>query len=140
MHRCRGVPPAATSLSGVARRIPDPDGTDAVRAALAPDAGRPELALAVRYSLQCLAERAPGRSVEVRVPPFGAVQAVEGPGHTRGTPPNVVETDAATWLALATGAETWADAVGRGAVRASGVRADVSPWLPLVRAEPGTRL
>lgn len=117
----------------MAKRIPDLDGTDAVRAALEPGAARPTTALAVRYSLQCLAERAPGKSVEVRVPPFGAVQAVEGPGHTRGTPPNVIETDAATWLALATGAETWAEAVGRGAVRASGVRADVSPWLPVVR-------
>ncbi|WAC67277.1 sterol carrier family protein [Agrococcus sp. SL85] len=121
----------------MAKRIPDLDGADAVRAALEPGAARPTTALAVRYSLQCLAERAPGKSVEVRVPPFGAVQAVEGPGHTRGTPPNVVETDAATWLALATGAETWAEAVGRGAVRASGVRADVSPWLPLVRPGAG---
>ncbi|GEK80273.1 sterol carrier family protein [Agrococcus baldri] len=117
----------------MAKRIPDLDGLDAVRAALAPGAERAQTALAVRYTLQCLAERAPGKSVEMRVPPFGAVQAVEGPGHTRGTPPNVIETDAATWLALASGEETWTDAVGRGAVRASGVRADVSPWLPLVR-------
>lgn len=120
----------------MAKRIPDLDGMDAVRAALTPEAGRTARALAVRYTLQCLAERAPGRSVEVRVPPFGAVQAVEGPGHTRGTPPNVIEVDVATWLALATGAETWADAVARGVVRASGVRADVSPWLPLVRPHP----
>lgn len=117
----------------MAKRIPDLDGMDAVAAASGPDAGRSERALAVRYTLQALAERAPGKSVEVRVPPFGAVQAVEGPGHTRGTPPNVIETDAGTWLALATGEETWADAVARGAVRASGVRADVSAWLPLVR-------
>jgi hypothetical protein len=117
----------------VAKRIPDLDGTDAVRAALAPGAARPQTALAVRYTLQCLADRAPGKSVEMRVPPFGAVQAVEGPGHTRGTPPNVIETDAVTWLALASGAETWADAVSRGAVHASGVRADISSWLPLVR-------
>lgn len=117
----------------MAKRIPDIDGMDAVTAVSSPDAGRAERALAVRYTLQCLAERAPGKSVEVRVPPFGAVQAVEGPGHTRGTPPNVIETDAATWLALATGEEAWADAVARGAVRASGVRADVSAWLPLVR-------
>lgn len=117
----------------MAKRIPDVDGMAAVTAALEEDASRPDRALAVRYTLQCLAERAPGKSVEVRVPPFGAVQAVEGPGHTRGTPPNVIETDAATWLALATGAESWADAMARGAVRASGVRADVSPWLPIVR-------
>ncbi|WP_072314448.1 sterol carrier family protein [Agrococcus sp. Marseille-P2731] len=120
----------------MAKRIPDLDGMDAVRAALAPGASRPETALAVRYTLQCLAERAPGKSVEVRVPPFGAVQAVEGPGHTRGTPPNVIETDVATWLALASGREGWADAMGRGAVHASGVRADVSAWLPLVRMQP----
>lgn len=118
---------------GVAKRIPDLDGIDAVRAARLPGAERTQTALAVRYTLQCLADRAPGKSVEMRVPPFGAVQAVEGPGHTRGTPPNVIETDAATWLALASGAETWADAMGRGALRASGVRADVSSWLPLVR-------
>lgn len=118
----------------MAKRIPDLDGMAAVAAALAADASRADRALAVRYTLQCLADRAPGKSVEVRVPPFGAVQVVEGPGHTRGTPPNVVETDASTWLALATGAETWAEAMARGAVRASGVRADVSPWLPLVHA------
>ena len=129
----RPLVPRLTTLEPMAKRIPDLAGTDAVRAALLPDAERAETALAVRYTLQCLAERAPGKSVEVRVPPFGAVQAVEGPGHTRGTPPNVIETDAATWLALATGEDTWADARGRGAVRASGVRADVSAWLPLVR-------
>ena len=65
-----------------------------------------DLATAVRYLLQLLVEKAPGNSVEVRVPPFGAVQVVEGPRHTRGTPPNVVETDAATWIALATGASS----------------------------------
>lgn len=120
----------------MAKRIPDLDGVVAVHAALEPGAGRAEKALAVRYTLQCLAERAPGKSVEVRVPPFGAVQAVEGPGHTRGTPPNVIETDAATWLGLASGREAWADAMERGAVHASGVRADVSTWLPLVRPRP----
>ena len=108
-----------------------------VRAALAAGAvaPRPVTAMAVRWLLQVLADGEPGATVEVRVPPFGAVQFREGLSHTRGTPPNVVETDAVTWLALATGAETWADAVGRGVVRASGVRADVSPWLPLVRAQ-----
>lgn len=68
--------------------------------------------------------------------PSVPVQAVEGPGHTRGTPPNVIEIDVATWLALASGTESWADALGRGAVHASGVRADVSAWLPLVRLSP----
>jgi len=88
-------------------------------------------ATAVRYTLDELGERAPGRSVEVRVPPFGVVQCVEGPRHSRGTPPNVVETDAQTWLCLATGAMTWPDALAQGVLRVSGTRADVSRWLPL---------
>ena len=86
---------------------------------------------AVRFTLEELATRAPGNSVEVRVPPFGAVQAIAGPRHTRGTPPNVVETDAETWLSLATGAIEWASAVAQGRVSASGERADLSEWLPL---------
>ena len=93
---------------------------------------RTTLALAVRYSLQLLAEQAPGGTVEVRVPPFGAVQCVEGPRHTRGTPPNVIETDASTWLALATGALSWGDARAAGRVQASGQRADLSGLLPIV--------
>ena len=92
---------------------------------------RATLATAVRYTLEELASVAPGRSVEVRVPPFLAVQCIEGPRHTRGTPTNVVETDGDTWLALATGRLTWADAVGSGAVRASGQRADLTAYLPL---------
>jgi hypothetical protein len=77
---------------------------------------------------------APGGSVEVRVPPFGVVQCIEGPRHTRGTPPNVVQTDSRTWLLLATGRLLWADAVKRGLVTASGTRAaEVAAWLPLVR-------
>lgn len=94
---------------------------------------RSTLALAVRYSLQLLAEQAPGGTVEVRVPPFGAVQCIEGPKHTRGTPPNVVETDVTTWLALATGALSWADARVAGRVHASGQRADLTEVLPIVR-------
>ncbi len=86
---------------------------------------------AVRFTLEELADVAPGNSVEVRVPPDGAVQAVEGPRHTRGTPPNVVETDPATWLALATGRTTWDEAVAAGRVHASGERADLSALLPL---------
>ena len=81
-----------------------------------------------------LAEVAPGNAVEVRVPPDGAVQAVEGPRHTRGTPPNVVETDAQTWLALVTGALTWEEAAADGRIRASGERADLREWLPLQAA------
>lgn len=85
----------------------------------------------VKHWLAALAQRAPGRSVEVRVPPYAAVQVVEGVRHTRGTPPAVIELDARTWLALATGALTWAEAESSGAVRASGERADLSPYLPL---------
>ena len=105
----------------------------AVRAAAAASGhpGRADLATAVRYLLQLLAEKAPGGAVEVRVPPFGAVQVIEGPRHTRGTPPNVVETDAATWIALATGQEQWADAAAAGRILASGIRADLTDVLPL---------
>jgi Bacterial SCP ortholog len=88
---------------------------------------------AVRYLLDALAERAPGRAVEVRVPPFAAVQCIAGPRHTRGTPPNVVETDPATWLALATGRLGWSEAVAAGKVRASGPRSNISSYLPLAR-------
>ncbi|UIN30820.1 sterol carrier family protein [Microbacterium binotii] len=110
--------------------------TDAGRAALAAvsaaeSPARTDLATAVRYLLQLLAEKAPGHTVEVRVPPFGAVQIIEGPRHTRGTPPNVVETDARTWIALATGLESWSDAAAAGRIRASGTRSDVSDLLPL---------
>lgn len=89
------------------------------------------VAMAVRYLLQVLADEAPGNSVEVRVPPFGAVQCIEGPGHTRGTPPNVVETDALTWLEIAAGAVNWATALHEGRIAASGSRADLSEYLPL---------
>jgi len=92
---------------------------------------RATVATAVRYTLEELAVRHPGRSVEVRVPPFGAVQCLEGPTHKRGTPPNVLETDAGTWLSLATGVLLWSRALDSGAVRASGQRADLSAQLPL---------
>ncbi|MBO1269788.1 sterol carrier family protein [Arthrobacter cavernae] len=88
-------------------------------------------ATAVRYTLEEVTARAPGNSVEVRVPPFGVTQCVEGPRHTRGTPPNVIECDAATWLGLVTGRLAWADAVDAGRVAASGLRADLSGLLPL---------
>lgn len=89
---------------------------------------------AVRFTLEELAEVAPGNSVEVRVPPDGAVQAVQGPRHTRGTPPNVVETDPQTWLELVTGALAWDDALDAGRVHASGERASLADWLPLQAA------
>ncbi|TDV40005.1 sterol carrier family protein [Actinophytocola oryzae] len=94
---------------------------------------RPVLAKAVRLSLRTLAQVAPGRSVEVRVPPFAAVQCVEGPRHTRGTPPNVVETDPRTWLELAAGSLEWTEALASGRITASGNRADLGALLPLVR-------
>lgn len=113
------------------RRIELADGRAALAALAAGENSRTTTATAVRYLLQLLDEKAPGNSVEVRVPPFGAVQVVQGPRHTRGTPPNVVEMDAVTWVALATGREHWADAVAAGRVSASGVRADLSDLLPL---------
>jgi hypothetical protein len=97
---------------------------------------RVTLAAAVRLSLRTLAQVAPGRSVEVRVPPFAAVQCIAGPSHTRGTPPNVVETDPRTWLELAVGALQWTDAEAAGRITASGNRADLSALLPLVRLTP----
>ena len=87
----------------------------------------------VKRSLAELKKRAPGPSVEVRVPPYGAVQAIPGGTHTRGTPRAVVETDAETWIALATGVLSWSQAVEAGRVRASGERADLSAYLPLDR-------
>ena len=94
-----------------------------------------DLRLLTKHFLAVLAQRAPGRSVEVRVPPYAAVQVIEGVRHTRGTPPAVVETDPDTWLDLATGATTWAAAVGQGRVTASGERTDLSAYLPLWEGE-----
>jgi hypothetical protein len=125
------APSARTVDAMPPRRIETGDGRAALEAVAAGAAPRPALATAVRYLLQLLAEKAPGNSVEMRVPPFGAVQVIEGPRHTRGTPPNVVETDAATWIAVATGEELWTDAVAAGRIVASGVRADLSALLPL---------
>ena len=105
-----GVPASGLPASGVPRAV---------------------TATAVRYSLEEVTARAPGNSVEVRVPPFGVTQCVEGPRHTRGTPPNVIECDAATWLAMVTGRLSWSDAVASGKVAASGLRADLSELLPL---------
>jgi hypothetical protein len=116
------------------RRVPETEG----RAALAdwleegPSLDRADLATAVRYTVEELSVRAPGHSVEVRVPPYAAAQCVEGPRHTRGTPPNVVETDPQTWLALATGRTGWAEASASGRLRVSGTRADLTAYLPLL--------
>jgi hypothetical protein len=97
----------------------------------AADPGRKAVGAAVKTTARWLAQQVPGRSVELRVPPHVAVQCVEGPRHTRGTPPNVIETDARTWLQLATGQLSWDDAVAAGRVSASGNRADLSRQLPL---------
>ncbi|MDQ2757932.1 MAG: sterol carrier family protein [Actinomycetota bacterium] len=118
----RRVDPASGSAALAAARIADFDPQVV---------GRVVLGTAVRYALEEFAARHPGRSVELRVPPYGAVQCIEGPRHTRGTPPNTFETDARTWLLLAEGGLAWRDALASGAVRASGHRADLGPLLPL---------
>jgi hypothetical protein len=115
----------------IRRKVDPAAGAAAVEAALSGDGGRDTVALAVRYLLEVLASDFEGHTVEVRVPPWGAVQAIEGPRHTRGTPPNVIETDAATWIALATGALSWAEAVSSARATASGQRADLREELPL---------
>ncbi len=114
--------------------------TAAGRAALAAVAGartggrmpaRGDVATSVRYLLQLLVEKAPGKSVEVRVPPFGAAQIVDGPRHTRGTPPNVVELAPMVFIDLAVGNVAWADAASAGQISASGTRADLTTLLPV---------
>jgi len=95
--------------------------------------GRALLADAVRRTARTLEADAPGHSVELRVPPFVAVQCIEGPRHTRGTPPNVGETDPETWLRLATGLADWEEVVSTGRGDASGSRAgEIAQWLPLI--------
>ena len=126
-----------------ARRSADPAKTRAAVSAVGdwlrddsrPEPGRTELAEAVRLTARTLAAIAPGASVEVRVPPFVAVQCISGPEHRRGNPPNVVETDPRTWLLLATGLLDVADAAASGALQLSGARAaEIGHWLPLVRS------
>ena len=121
------------------RRIARPEGLSALRRCLTALAGgspavvdRRTKATAVRFLLEELAAQAPGNSVEVRVPPFGVTQCGEGPRHTRGTPPNVVELSAEVWIELATGGSSWAEATQRGQISASGIRADLHQLLPLV--------
>ncbi|ROP30981.1 hypothetical protein EDD30_3866 [Couchioplanes caeruleus] len=120
---CPDVSPAHNKSESVGAAL------DALDGGVEPD--RTVLRDAVRALLSELARTAPGRSVEVRIPPFGAIQCVPGPRHTRGTPPNVVETDPLTWLLVATGRLGWADAVDSGRVRASGIRTDLAPYLPV---------
>jgi Bacterial SCP ortholog len=118
------APALGTALVAAVAAAAD-HGSEPVRAALRQ---------AVTYLLGLLADRAPGRTVEVRIPPLAAIQCIAGPTHTRGTPPNVVETDPLTWIWLATGKTSWAEAVAGGRVRASGSRSDISLYLPLVAA------
>ncbi|WP_053386796.1 sterol carrier family protein [Leucobacter japonicus] len=118
------------------RKISIEDGRAALAAVRAGGTARSDLATTVRYLLEELAERAPGNSVEVRVPPYGATQCVAGPRHTRGTPPNVIETDAQTWIGLACGDLDWETAIAEALVIASGSRAALHGLLPLVRSHP----
>jgi len=113
------------------RKINPEDGLRAVAALRAGDPS--QTATVVRYLLEELTFLRPGNAVEVRVPPYGAVQCIEGLTHRRGTPPNVIEFDAETWLALAFGETDWDAAVAAGRVRASGTRADLRELLPLMR-------
>jgi len=91
----------------------------------------PQILEQVKRTLALLISKAPGRAIEVRIPPYAAVQCGEGPTHTRGTPPNTIEMDAQTWLALANGELIWEQALSDGKIAASGVRADLSEYLPL---------
>jgi hypothetical protein len=109
----------------------DPAEVEAALSRVAANPEGPDLRLLTKHFLAVLEQRAPGHSVEVRVPPYAAVQVVPGVRHTRGTPPAVVETDAETWIALATGGLDWADAVAGARVSASGERTDLSAYLPL---------
>jgi hypothetical protein len=116
------------------RRIPVSEGRAALKSwlhAQPEPVDRATIATAVRYTLEELNARAPGQALEVRVPPFGATQCLEGPRHTRGTPPGVVEMSPQTWLEVASGTREWADALASGDVSASGERADISFLLPL---------
>jgi len=91
----------------------------------------PEVMTQVKATLAELVKRAPGRAIEVRIPPYAAIQCGDGPTHTRGTPPNVIEMDASTWLALCAGDLNWQDAMDSGSISASGARADLSEYLPI---------
>lgn len=113
------------------RVLPAADVDPAVARVRAGGAEREDLRVLTKHFMAVLEERAPGHSVEVRVPPFAAVQVIPGVRHTRGTPPAVVETDAPTWIALALGDLTWEQAQAQGRVTASGQRADLAPHLPL---------
>jgi hypothetical protein len=98
----------------------------------------PEILESVKATLALLVEKNPGRAIEVRIPPYSVVQCGEGPTHTRGTPPNVIEMDADTWLSLANGETNWAAAMATGKINASGARADLTDYLPLLSTNDQT--
>ena len=128
--------PAVSTAAAAADGLTPDESTALDRTLTALDAGqdaeRADLEVASRALARVLAARAPGRSVELRIPPFAAVQIIEGQTHRRGTPPAVVEISPTDWVRLATGRITWAEAADDGTVRASGVRSDLSPYLPLL--------
>ncbi|MEY4993159.1 MAG: hypothetical protein RIS82_281 [Actinomycetota bacterium] len=121
------VSASAAAASGGAEIVPGVTASASIET-------HPAFATAVRFLLEELADVAPGNSVEVRVPPLGATQCIEGPRHTRGTPPNTVEMSPEVWFALATGRLDWQSALAENSVSASGTRADLSEVLPLVRS------
>ena len=124
---------ARTAILAIAEWIAA-DSPEAARAAGIAQPSRSQLADAVRHTARLLAADAPGHSVELRVPPFVAVQCIEGPRHTRGVPPNVVEASPHAWLRLATGNDSWDELVAQADTTASGTRAgEIAQWMPIIR-------
>lgn len=116
------------------RKIAKPDGLEAISAYLSGSATDALVATAVRFLLEELGTNHPGNSVEVRIPPYGAVQCIEGPTHTRGTPANVVETDPTSWLELALGKSTFEELAAAGKLSASGSRSDLAGLFPIFKS------
>ena len=115
------------------RKIAKPDGLETISAYLSGSASEASIATAVRFLLEELGTNHPGSSVEVRIPPYGAVQCIEGPTHTRGTPSNVVEMDPGSWLELALGKNSFEDLAASGKLTASGSRSDLAGLFPIFK-------
>ena len=115
------------------RKIAKPDGLEAISAYLSGSASEALVATAVRFLLEELGTNHPGNAVEVRVPPFGAVQCIEGPTHTRGTPANVVEMDPTSWIDLSLGKSSFEELVVTGKLTASGSRSDLAGLFPIFK-------
>ena len=115
------------------RKIAKPDGLEAISAYLSDSASEASIATAVRFLLEELGTNHPGSSVEVRIPPYGAVQCIEGPTHTRGTPANVVEMDPGSWLELSLGKSSFEDLAASGKLTASGSRSDLAGLFPIFK-------